>query len=264
MLAAHIKEKLRSGGISIGSWISMAHVSIAEIIAGAGFDWVVIETEHTAIDVSEVLRLIIAIQGKGSVPLVRLAWRDPIQAKAVMDSGAAGILVPMVNSKADAELAVKSVKYPPLGFRGVGLARAQSYGVTFDEYVRDANRDSLLIVQIEHVDAVQNIDQILSVPGIDGTFIGPYDLSMSMGLPGQLQHPEVEAAKQRVLEATKAHGLAPGIHLVHPDTAAEGLKQCVVQGYRFIALGTDILFLGNSCQKLHADARAILEGKSQT
>jgi len=264
MLAAKIKQTFKEGKVSIGSWMSMAHVSIAEILASAGYDWVVVETEHTAIDVSEVLRLIMAIEGRGAIPLVRLAWNDPIQAKAIMDSGAAGILVPMVNNKADAELAVKSVKYPPLGFRGVGLARAQGYGVTFDEYVRDANRDSLLIVQIEHVEAVQNIDQILSVPGIDGTFIGPYDLSMSMGLPGQLHHPEVEAAKQRVLEATRAHGLAPGIHLVHPDTAAEDLKQCVELGYRFIALGTDILFLGNSCRKLHADARAIIEGKSRT
>lgn len=242
----------------------MAHVSIAEILASAGYDWVVIETEHTAIDVSEMLRLIIAIEGCGAIPLVRLAWNDPIQAKAVMDSGTAGVLVPMVNSKADAELAVKSIKYAPLGFRGVGLARAQGYGVTLDEYVQSANRDSLLFVQIEHIDAVRNIDEILSVPGIDGTFVGPYDLSMSMGLASQLHHPDIEAAKQRVLEATKAHGLASGIHLVHPDTAAEELKQCIKLGYQFIALGTDILFLGDSCRRLHADARAILEGKSRT
>ena len=239
----------------------MAHVSIAEILAAAGYDWVVIETEHTAIDVSEVLRLIVAIEGRGSIPLVRLAWNDPIQAKAVMDSGAAGVLVPMVNSKADAVRAVQSVKYPPVGSRGVGLARAQGYGVTLDEYVRNANRDSLLMVQIEHVDAVKNIDEILSVPGIDGTFIGPYDLSLSMGLAGQLRHPDVESAKQSVLKATLAHGMIPGIHLVHPDAAVDELKKCVHLGYRFIALGTDILFLGDSCRSLHALARSILEGQ---
>ena len=261
MLAAKIKDLFRDGKISIGSWISMAHVSIAEILASAGYDWVVIETEHTAIDVSEVLRLIVAIEGRGAIPLVRLAWNDPIQAKAVMDSGAAGILVPMVNTKADAELAVSSIKYPPMGLRGVGLARAQGYGVALDEYVRNANRDGLLMVQIEHIDAVKNIDEILSVPGIDGTFIGPYDLSLSMGLAGQLQHPDVEVAKQHVLEATKTHGLAPGIHLVHPDTAAEDLRKCAELGYRFIALGTDILFLGDSCRSLHTMARSILEGQ---
>ena len=258
MLAAKIKQTLKSGRVSLGSWMSMAHESIAEIIASAGYDWVVIETEHTAIDVSEVLRLIIAIEGRGVIPLVRLAWNDPVQAKAVMDSGAAGVLVPMINTKEDAELAVKSIKYPPLGFRGVGLARAQGYGSDFNEYVQTSNRDSLCIIQIEHIEAVKNIDDILSVPGIDGTFIGPYDLSLSMGLPGQLLHPDVEDAKQRILNATRTHGLVCGIHLVHPDTAIDDLKQCIKLGYQFIAMGTDILFLGDYCRKVHDEARAII------
>jgi 2-dehydro-3-deoxyglucarate aldolase len=239
--------------------MSMAHPSIAEILAMAGYEWVVVETEHTAIDVSEVLRLIIAIEQRGVVPLVRLAWNDPIQAKAVLDSGAAGVLVPMVNTRADAELAVKMTKYPPLGFRGIGLARAQGYGEHFDEYVRHANDDTLVIVIIEHKDAVENIDQILSVPGIDGTFIGPYDLSMSLGIPGQLDHPLSIAAKKRVLEATLAHGLVPGIHLVHPDRAAKDCAQAITDGYRFIALGTDILFLGDSARAL----RAATHGRSR-
>lgn len=259
MLASKIKEKMKSGQASLGSWMSMAHVSIAEILASAGYEWVVVETEHTAIDVSQVLPLLIAIEGRGAIPLVRLAWNDPIQCKAVMDSGAGGVLVPMVNSRADAELAVKSVKYPPLGFRGVGLARAQGYGQSFGEYMRAANEDSLVMVQIEHIDAVRNIDEILSVPGIDGTFIGPYDLSSSMCLAGQLNHPDVVSAKQRVLDATLAHGLAPGIHLVHPDRATDEVESCIQQGYRFIALGTDILFLGDSCRELYAAASRALK-----
>jgi 2-keto-3-deoxy-L-rhamnonate aldolase RhmA len=259
VLARSIKQKFQEGEVSIGSWMSMGHVSIAEILAQAGFDWVVVETEHTAIDVSEVLRLLIAIEGRGAIPLVRLAWNDPIQAKAVMDSGAAGVIVPMVNSKEEAELAVKSVKYPPEGFRGVGLARAQGYGVSFDEYIEHANNDGLLMLQIEHIDAVNNIEDILSVPGIDGTYIGPYDLSCSMGLAGQLNHPDVEAAKKRVLEATQACGLAPGIHLVHPDMAREELGRHVEMGFRFIALGTDILFLGDPARAMHAEARRTLE-----
>lgn len=262
MLARSIKQKFKDNEVSIGSWMSMGHVSIAEIIAEAGFDWVVVETEHTAIDVSEVLRLLIAIEGRGVVPLVRLAWNDPIQAKAVMDSGAAGVIVPMVNTKEEAELAVKSVKYPPEGFRGVGLARAQGYGIRFDEYMECANRDGLLMLQIEHIDAVNNIEEILSVPGIDGTYIGPYDLSCSMGLAGQLNHPDVEEAKTRVLEATKAHGLAPGIHLVHPQAARDELARHVEQGFRFIALGTDILFLGDTAREMHDSARSTLGEKN--
>lgn len=261
MLAAEIKAKMNRGEVSVGTWMSMAHVSIAEILAAAGYEWVVIETEHTAIDNSEVLKLVIAIEGAGAVPLVRLAWNDPIQCKAVMDSGAAGVLVPMVNTRADAELAVKSIKYPPLGFRGVGLARAQRYGQDFDAYVARANEDSLLIVQIEHIDAVQNIEEICSVPGIDGTFIGPYDLSMSMGIPGQLEHPDLLEARQRVLEATLAHGLIPGIHLVHPDRAAVDIGRVVAMGYRFIALGTDILFLGDSCRALQRTVAKAVTGR---
>ena len=255
MLASDIKAKLGRGEAVIGSWMSMAHVSIAEILAMAGYDFVVVETEHTAIDVSEVLTLMIALERRGTVPLVRLAWNDPIQCKAVLDSGAAGVLVPMVNTKEDAELAVKSVKYPPLGFRGVGLARAQGYGQDFDAYVSGANDATLLIVQIEHADAVRNIEAILSVPGIDGTFIGPYDLSSSMGIPGQLDHPDVVAAKDKVLAATLKRGLAAGIHLVHPDRAVRELPDCLAKGYRFFALGTDILFLGDSCRSLQAEAR---------
>jgi 2-keto-3-deoxy-L-rhamnonate aldolase RhmA len=252
LLARGIKDRMRQGAASMGTWMSMAHPSIAEMLAMAGYEWVVVETEHTAIDVSEVLRLLIAIEQRGAVPLVRLAWNDPIQAKAVLDSGAAGVLVPMVNTREDAELAVSMTKYPPLGKRGIGLARAQGYGEDFEEYVRCANDDTLLMVIIEHKDAVANIDEILSVPGIDGTFIGPYDLSMSLGLPGQLDHPECVAAKRRVLEATLAHGLAPGIHLVHPDTAPTQCAEAIAAGYRFIALGTDILFLGDSARALRA------------
>ena len=252
MLARKIKEQMRRGEPSIGSWMSMAHPSIAEILALAGYDWIVIETEHTAIDVSEVLRLIIAIEQRGSVPLVRLAWNDPIQAKAVLDSGAAGVLVPMVNTKADAELAVSMTKYPPLGSRGVGLARAQGYGINFDAYVTNANADTLLLVQIEHREAVENIEQILSVTGIDGVFIGPYDLSLSLGIPGRLNHPDILAAKQKVLSAKLAHGLIAGMRFVQPQTAASDCQKAISEGYRFIALGIDIQFLGDSARDLYS------------
>ena len=248
---------MRRGEPSIGSWMSMAHPSIAEILAMAGYDWIVIETEHTAIDVSEVLRLIIAIEQRGSVALVRLAWNDPIQAKAVLDSGAAGVLVPMVNTKADAELAVSMTKYPPLGSRGVGLARAQGYGINFNTYVTNANADTLLLVQIEHREAVENIEQILSVTGIDGVFIGPYDLSLSLGIPGNLNHPDILAAKQKVLTATLAHGLIAGMHFVQPQTAASDCQKAISEGYRFIALGTDILFLGDSARDLHSKVHGL-------
>lgn len=255
MLAEKIKQKLKEKKPSIGTWMSMAHPSIAEILAMAGYDWVVVETEHTSIDNSEALRLIIAIEQRGAIPLVRLASVDPVQAKAVLDSGAAGVIVPMVNTKAEAQLAVAMCKYPPMGTRGVGLARAQGYGVDFDAYVTKANEKTLVIVQIEHIDAVNNIDEILSVPGIDGTFIGPYDLSMSLGIPGQLSHPKVIEAKEKVLKAVLAKGLAAGIHMVQPATAVQDCEKAVKEGYTFVAVGTDILFLGDSARKMQADLK---------
>jgi 2-dehydro-3-deoxyglucarate aldolase len=169
----------------------------------------------------------------------------------------------MVNTRADAEAAVKAVKYPPLGERGAcGAQRGQGYGFGYGDYVehvRDVNKKGLLMIQIEHIDAVHVIDDILSVPGIDGTFIGPYDLSMSMGLPGQLDHPDVQAAKQQVLEATRKRGLAAGIHIVHPGTAESELEAHIALGYQFIALGTDILFMANNCRDMAAAAERIRE-----
>ena len=255
MLAETIKQKLANKQVSIGTWMTMAHPSIAELLAMAGYDWVVVDTEHSAVDVSEVLHMLIAVENRGAVPLVRLAGIDPIQAKAVLDSGAAGIIVPMVNSKKDAELAVSMTKFPPMGKRGVGLARAQGYGVNFDDYVKRNNTDSLLIVQIEHIDGVNHIDEILSVPGIDGTFIGPYDLSLSLGVPGQLSHPLVIAAKERVLKATLDKGLAAGLHIVQPATAPEDCKAAVKAGYTFIAVGADNLFMRDGAFGLHAEVR---------
>lgn len=250
MLAREIKQKLKDSRVSVGSWMTLAHPSIAEILGRAGYEWVVIDMEHSAISVAEALRLIIAVENGGAVPLVRLAGTDPLQCKAVLDSGAAGVLVPSINSKGEAEAAVRMAKYPPIGHRGVGLARAQGYGSTFPEYVAAANDDTLLIVQIEHIDGVSNIEEILSVPGLDGTFIGPYDLSMSLGVPGQLSHPAVLAAKKRVLEATLARKLSAGIHLVHPSTAAADSRAAVADGYTFLAHGTDMLMLAESARAL--------------
>ena len=255
MLAAAIKEKLKAGKPSFGTWMTMAHPSIAEILAMAGYEWVVVDTEHSATDVSEVMRMIIAVEQRGGIPLVRLAGIDPVQAKAVLDSGAAGIIVPMVNSKADAELAVAMSKYPPLGKRGVGLARAQGYGLHFDEYVANANRDTLLVAQIEHIDGVNAIDEILSVPGIDATFIGPYDLSLSMGIPGQLSHPDMVKAKEKVLKASLKHGVAAGIHIVQPATAAAECKTAIELGYSFIALGADNLFIRDGAIALRSSVK---------
>lgn len=260
MLAQTIKSRLRAGGVSLGSWCSIGHPSNAEILALSGYEWVVVDTEHTAIDNSEVLRILMAIERGGAIALVRLASIDPVQCKAVLDSGASGVLVPMINTKADAELAVRGAKYPPMGTRGACLARAHQYGPGFADYVSAANDSILVIAQIEHHLGVSNIEAILDVPGIDGTFIGPYDLSMSMGLPGQFNHPDVKAAQDHVLAATRARGLAAGIHIVHPDPAGADVQAHVDAGYQFIALSSDLLLIGDGAREALNRARAVIEG----
>ncbi len=239
--------------LTFGSWITLGHPSIPEIMLGANFDWMVIDMEHSAIDISSAQELIQIIDLKGSTPLVRLTNNDPALIKRVMDAGAYGVLVPMVNTKEDAIKAVKAVKYPPIGSRSVGLARAQGYGKTFDEYKQWVNKNSIIIVQIEHIDAVRNIDEILSIKEIDGYIIGPYDLSASLGIPGDLKNEKVIAAEKKVLNAVKKHDKIAGIHVVQPDPDLVFKK--ISMGYNFIAIGTDFLFLGNACEKIMNEVR---------
>lgn len=174
-----LRTKIRNNELTIGSWITLGHTSIAEIMAKAGFDWLVIDIEHSVITLSMAQQLIQVIEGCGVVPLVRVGENNPNIIKRVMDAGAYGVVVPMVNTRQQAEAAVKAVKYPPVGTRGIGLARAQGYGNKFDEYASSVNEESVVIAQVEHIDSVNNLESILSVDGIDGCIIGPYDLSGS-------------------------------------------------------------------------------------
>jgi len=175
-----LKLKSQQKGGTIGSWITISHPAVAEIMAAAGFDWLVIDMEHSAIGISAAEHLIRVIQLSGLPALVRIGENDVTLIKRVMDAGASGIIVPMVNTAEQAVKAVASVKYPPKGIRGVGLARAQGYGTHFKEYQNWANTESVVIVQIEHIEAVNNIEKIINIDGVDGFIVGPYDLSASL------------------------------------------------------------------------------------
>src|SRR3989338_2009418 len=153
----NLKEKLKNKNLTIGSWITIGHPSIAEIMVKAGFDWLAVDMEHSAITLEQAQTLIQVIELGGCVPLVRVEENNPTLIKRVMDTGAYGIIVPMVNNKSDAVKAVEAVRYPPLGKRGVGLARAQGYGISFEKYKKWLNTESVVIVQIEHIDAVRNL-----------------------------------------------------------------------------------------------------------
>lgn len=242
-----LKKAFLSGAVTIGSWISLAHPAIAEIMAKAGFDWLTVDLEHSVITEREAEELIRIIELCGVTPLVRLSSNDPVQSKRVMDAGAHGVIVPMVNSRDDAERAVAAVKYPPLGKRGVGLARAQGYGTRFEEYQAWLAAESVVIVQVEHIQAVERLDDILCVEGVDGFLVGPYDLSGSLGVPGQLEHPSVIQALNEIRRVAAGRKAVAGYHVVQPKP--DLVNQKIREGYRLLAYSVDMLLFGEACRK---------------
>tara|TARA_B100001250_G_scaffold66509_1_gene53007 strand:+ start:31051 stop:31779 length:729 start_codon:yes stop_codon:yes gene_type:complete len=232
---------------SIGSWITLGHPSIAEIMAHSNFDWLCIDMEHSVIDYFEAQQLISTIQSKGVLAFVRVGENNTRIIKRVLDSGADGIIVPMVNNKEQAIKAINSVFYPPIGNRGVGLARAQEYGFEFDKYVKNKARKIKLIIQIEHIDAINNLEEMIKLDGIDGTFIGPYDLSASLGKPGKFKDKDVIEALEKYKKIALNSNKLVGIHVVNPDYKQVLEKKR--EGYNFIAFSSDIIFLGDTLKQ---------------
>ena len=240
------KNLFNDNEVALGSWITLAHPAVAEIMANAGFDWLAIDLEHSVISIREAEELIRVIELSNVVPLVRLTSNNSDLIKRVMDAGAHGIIVPMVNSALDAEMAVQSIKYPPAGRRGVGLARAQRYGADFEAYKKWQVNGSIVIVQIEHIDAVNNFRDILSVPGVDGFIVGPYDLTSSMGIPGEFSNSKYLDVIERIGKIANNMGVTGGVHIIEPDT--KELAQRIDEGYKFIAYSLDIRMLDYSCR----------------
>jgi 2-keto-3-deoxy-L-rhamnonate aldolase RhmA len=235
-------EAEKSKDITLGSWLSLGSPYVTEIMLKAGFDWLVIDMEHSAANsLSRVQQLIQIIDLGGCIPLVRIPINDSTIIKQVMDAGAHGVVVPMVNTRNDAEQAVAAVRYPPRGKRGVGLWRAQGYGRTFEEYRAWLEKNCTVIVQIEHNHGVRNLEDILNVEGVNGFIIGPYDLSASLGVPGDFQKPVVVDALHEVEAIAAASEKWAGFHIVHPNP--DQLKSTIERGYDFIAYGVDFTFL---------------------
>jgi len=238
-----LKQKLKNNSITLGSWINIPHQSVIEIMGTAGFEWLVLDMEHGSINMESAQNLIGHIQGCGMKALVRVSKNEEVVIKRVLDAGADGVIVPMVKSGEEAERAVSFVKYPPRGKRGVGLSRAQSYGTTFEKYLKWVDEGIVVIAQIEHIDAVNNLEDILAVDGIDGIIVGPYDLSASMGFPGKYHRDDVKDALKRVDKITKASSKALGFHVI--DSSAEAILEKAELGYTFLAFSIDFFFLGD-------------------
>ena len=227
----------------IGSWITLNNPAIAEIMADAGFDWLCIDMEHSVIDFYEAKQLIIAIQSKGIKAFVRVGGNNSRIIKRILDAGADGIIVPSVNSLEEAKKAVNAFKYPPKGQRGVGLSRAQGYGFSFENYRDNICKDLILILQIEHISALDDLESIIKLEGVDGTFIGPYDLSGSIGKPGEWNDPKVKEALALYKEIAFKTKKLVGYHVIEPEHLL--VQKKINEGYNFIAFSLDTIFLGS-------------------
>jgi len=250
-----LKSKLLNNEFTMGSWITIGSPDIAEIMAKANYDWLVVDLEHSVISIDVAGNLIRVIELSGVAPLVRLTSNNSDQIKRIMDAGAHGIIVPMVNSVEEAKHAVSSTRYAPKGIRGVGLSRAQGYGSKFKEYLNWQVTEPVVIVQIEHIDAINNLEDIIKVEGVDGFIIGPYDLSCSMGIPGQFDDKKFISVMANILNTGKKLAVPTGIHIVEPDLKL--LKTSIGQGYNFIAYSVDIRMLDVSSRSAYKTVKGL-------
>jgi 4-hydroxy-2-oxoheptanedioate aldolase len=219
-----------------GAWCNMGSTLSVEMAVLAGFDWLLIDLEHGSADLETLILQLQTAAGSKSAVLARIAWNEPWMFKRVLDMGASGVMVPYVNTPEEAERAARSMRYPPVGIRGVAyLNRATSFGQAFQRYFEDANDHLTTVVQIETAEAVQSAEEIAAVEGVDVLFVGPLDLSVNLGIARQFDHPSFRTALKRVAAAASKHGKAAGILLARE----EQLEQSINDGFRFIALGSD-------------------------
>ena len=234
-----VKKMLAEGQVTMGSWLSFFDPTAAEIMADVGFDWLIIDSEHAPIGPKEMQDIVMAFKGSDTSPIVRVGWNDQVLIKTALDLGAEGVMVPLVNTGEEARQAVVACKYPPEGIRGVGPRRPAKYGATLLEYMEAANEDVLVTVQIESIQAVEHIEEILAVEGVDTVFVGQGDLTGSMGLLPQFEHPKVREAINRVLEACLRAKVPFGVAALSEDEAADWISR----GAQFVAFGGDIYYM---------------------
>ena len=247
-----LKDAIQSRVATFGGWTSIGHPQLTELIVRSGVDFVGIDLEHSTISQEQAQRIIAACHAHGTSCIPRVAGHNSESIRRLLDSGADGMLVPTVETPQQVEKLVEWVKYPPVGRRGYGVASAQGYGHDFEAYTKTWNETSVLLIQIESIAAVENIDGLLQFDDVDGVMIGPYDLSGSLGVPGQIDSELVQSASQRVAESCKRHHKACGTHIVDPSN--ESIQSALDSGYTFMALASDVFIL----QKWGQETKRIL------
>ena len=252
MKTNHVRAKLKQGQPSFGTWLTLPDPTAARLMTRAGFDWLTVELEHTSTNFETAATIFAIVSASGSVPLARVPWNTGENIKRVLDTGAWGIVVPMVNSRAEAEAAVAAARYAPHGNRSIG---GQLHAVNFDTdpatYYRRANDEILVVLMAEHVNAVEAADQILSMPGIDVVFVGPNDLHNSLGKPPcfESDDPDFTGALAHILKMARKHGVVPGIHVA--DTAAA--QRRAAEGFQFIAVASEAGMMLSKAQEIVRD-----------
>lgn len=254
----NIKKRINAGETTIGSWLQIGHPAVMEYMSSYDFDWLTVDLEHTDITLETFSNLLRSSHGKNVFARVR--ENDTLAIRQVLDAGASGVVIPLVRNAEEAKRAVMAAKFPPIGIRGFAYFRANNYGLDFDEYAKNANDRIVVIVMVETKETIENIDEILAVEGLDGVLIGPYDLSGSYGIPGQTQSPIILNAMKLVVSACRAHGKPAGIHQVGLDE--QQIKNVFADGFSFVAVGMDNVFLGKGLKETMDILEIIRKGKS--
>lgn len=242
-----IRQCLASGGHSIGSWMQIPNASVAEIMGGADLDWVAVDMEHGSISHSQLPDIFRAIELGGALPLARIAEGQPRDCKQALDAGAGGVIVPMVESAEQLAFIRDACRWPPSGRRGVGFSRANMFGKAFQDYEQESQAP-LLVAMIESIRAIDHLDAILTVQGLDAIFVGPYDLSASLGRTGQFSHPDFQGSMKRILGMANNAKIAVGIHVVQPSI--NELNRRLNEGYQFLAYSIDAVMLRSQIESI--------------
>jgi 2-keto-3-deoxy-L-rhamnonate aldolase RhmA len=260
-MPTELRTRLRSRERLFGGWTSIGHPSITEIVVSSGIDFMGIDLEHSTINHEQAQRIIAASQAAGIPCLPRVASHEAEQIRRLMDSGADGVIVPMVSTVAQIRDIVSWCKYPPLGSRSYGVARAHGYGSDFDTYIKGWNARSAILIQIESIQGVEAVQQLVAEDSIDGVLVGPYDLSGSLDIPGELSHPKVIEACSRVIQTCRKAGKSCGTHIVDPTT--ENVNAAFDAGYSFVVLASDVFILATWSERMRALIPSVRSGASR-
>lgn len=257
-MANKAKELLKEGKAALGGWEVLISTAGAEIMARAGFDWVAADIEHAGHSVEDYIQFARAVKSRGAVPMARVFDKSVESIRRILDAGAQGVIVPMIRTADDAREVVAAAKFPPQGIRGVGAGAYACYGIDCVGDMSSMNDDILVIVMVETKEAVENIEEIMSIEGVDGMFLGAVDLSYSYGYRGQTTHPVIYAAMDKAREACLKNGKAAGMHL---GTDKASMKAAFDRGFTFVALSTDGGYIFSESKNAIQNAKTVLQGE---